>query len=639
MTHENFTEYQTLQKFVSDIANACFISSPTSEEQPVSLVHFLESVRKNIWARIRENLSRSLIECAERLGWPSPINYLTFAVENRNEFEQAFQNLLILQKIEQEFRPRHLHVVEGLYPMQALVQPISNRFKYHFGGDRETNRIDKPEWYLTHILNLVHDHRHFMESVVQALLISGDFTRIDAWAEFTNLLLLIISRKLEETIPTMLPHPSLLAHTIYQTLAFDAALLEAGHDFRKSSTNDVDRGTSDIILRNRDWFEAWLCGERKFADNHYIEIITSPDAWILESIEEHLKGHQTRSTNSARRLCRLIEQITERYCVLPEHSQRCRFLLCIQLPLLNRYHDLIVSSLDAFESFSATLVRAVPGALAMGSSGSDEVNMRPVTTTAIRDVSGIQRLCKAILSAELIQMALRKWDEEPIFVELWDQMNETHTLDASLFEVMIDRFAALITRGQDMIVRQAYGEIESDLKVHLFSDPIDHEPPMQLDVHDHPQSLLVPVTLLSSYLMFIRSIFSRATLADLYRRITSRLADHMLSRQIRYRSKFTSQEGKRLLSEYQLWMESCFAALDGALGGGKARVETPWAKLLQAANLVSSEGDIWIAALNFTFGAMSDTEWAEAMSQIFSSIELARDEVAIILRQRVDCDR
>lgn len=31
----------------------------------------------------------------------------------------------------------------GLYPIQALVQPIAARFKYHFEGTRETNRLDK----------------------------------------------------------------------------------------------------------------------------------------------------------------------------------------------------------------------------------------------------------------------------------------------------------------------------------------------------------------------------------------------------------------------------------------------------------------------------------------------------------------
>ena len=32
---------------------------------------------------------------------------------------------------------------EGLYSIQALVRPISLRFKYHFDGSRQTNRLDK----------------------------------------------------------------------------------------------------------------------------------------------------------------------------------------------------------------------------------------------------------------------------------------------------------------------------------------------------------------------------------------------------------------------------------------------------------------------------------------------------------------
>lgn len=31
----------------------------------------------------------------------------------------------------------------GLYPLQALVIPVSLRFKYHFEGTRQTNRLDK----------------------------------------------------------------------------------------------------------------------------------------------------------------------------------------------------------------------------------------------------------------------------------------------------------------------------------------------------------------------------------------------------------------------------------------------------------------------------------------------------------------
>lgn len=32
---------------------------------------------------------------------------------------------------------------DGLYPLQALIRPIALRFKYHFEGTRQTNRLDK----------------------------------------------------------------------------------------------------------------------------------------------------------------------------------------------------------------------------------------------------------------------------------------------------------------------------------------------------------------------------------------------------------------------------------------------------------------------------------------------------------------
>lgn len=39
---------------------------------------------------------------------------------------------------------------DGLYPLQALVQPITARFKYHFEGKRETNRLDKVNPFTLH---------------------------------------------------------------------------------------------------------------------------------------------------------------------------------------------------------------------------------------------------------------------------------------------------------------------------------------------------------------------------------------------------------------------------------------------------------------------------------------------------------
>jgi RAD50-interacting protein 1 len=79
-------------------------------------------------------------------------------------------------------------------------------------------------------------------------------------------------------MPSLLSHPSLLAHTIYQSLSFDAALIEKGFalsgtsatrgEMRDSQGRSGDlaekwTGVSEVILGRKEWFNAWLAGEKK----------------------------------------------------------------------------------------------------------------------------------------------------------------------------------------------------------------------------------------------------------------------------------------------------------------------------------------------------------------------------------------
>lgn len=77
----------------------------------------------------------------------------------------------------------------------------------------------------------------------------------------------------------------------------------------------------------------------------------------------------------------------------------------MQLPLLESYHGRVSSSLDAFETLSSTLLRAVPGALGGGSSSGDG---RKLTA----GVEGVQRLCKALVSAKYLASAMETWGED-----------------------------------------------------------------------------------------------------------------------------------------------------------------------------------------------------------------------------------
>jgi RINT-1/TIP-1 family len=94
--------------------------------------------------------------------------------------------------------------------------------------------------------------------------------------EFSLHLLPLLTRKLRHTLPRILHHPSLLAHTIYQSLVFDASLRDQGFSLEgttaatgpaESNEGDSKRfaweGISMQILGTKEWFEAWLEGERK----------------------------------------------------------------------------------------------------------------------------------------------------------------------------------------------------------------------------------------------------------------------------------------------------------------------------------------------------------------------------------------
>ncbi|KAI0768609.1 TIP-1 family-domain-containing protein [Trametes elegans] len=661
------TEYEQLQAFVVSVRAACAKVEAVASQPDLHILGFLDAIVEQTWRDIKGVLSARLLEAAEKLKWPLKVDYAAGVPEDRKAFEKAFSDLLTLQEVGVKIRDPAKSKKEGLYAIQALVQPIALRFKYHFEGTRQTNRLDKPEWFFTHVVNESHEHRPFMDSIIQTLLASTEYGTINAWREFSLQLLPMLERKLRRTIPALLSHPPILAHTIYQALAFDTALKDEGFDLpgtTAASADDTDAhwdGISEVILGRKEWFDAWVEGERKFAMDQYFDIISAPDAWLIAEEEEDTDSdisaveRELHPTNSARRVKALVEQVTDRYSPLPQYPQRTRFLIVVQLPLLESYHARISSSLDAFETLSSSLLRAVPGALGAGEGrGGDS---RRLTA----GVEGVQRLCKALVSAKYLANAMDVWGEDLFFLELWAEINRRSNLrtraetvsslpnpnlnedeppEGTIFEELVRHYTALVGRAEEMIVQCVTGEVEAGLKPHLQGGSTQVTPAVGADTPDDialAQTLLGPLALLSSHLTFLRGTLPRATSTSLYRRIASRLATHLLQRQILYRGRARAsvQEGKSVLAEAELWVETCRTALKEE----RARVEAPWRTYLQSARLLAGEGKEWVRVVDATFGTLADTEWEDVMLESVGLCELPREDVQQVLRRREDCDR
>lgn len=47
-------------------------------------------------------------------------------------------------------------------PIFLLLEPLRKRFLFHFCGNKQTNRSDKPEWMFSQILTWIKDHEYFL---------------------------------------------------------------------------------------------------------------------------------------------------------------------------------------------------------------------------------------------------------------------------------------------------------------------------------------------------------------------------------------------------------------------------------------------------------------------------------------------
>ena len=54
-----------------------------------------------------------------------------------------------------------------VWGVDCLLGALDVRFRFHFRSGRKTNRLDKPDWYLSYQLSRLKEHLLFLDAVVQ----------------------------------------------------------------------------------------------------------------------------------------------------------------------------------------------------------------------------------------------------------------------------------------------------------------------------------------------------------------------------------------------------------------------------------------------------------------------------------------
>ncbi|KAK9480824.1 TIP-1 family-domain-containing protein [Lipomyces japonicus] len=403
-----YKDAESALKHYSDLSRLyqlVYEKNKLSDDPTTYLVPFMEQSRLALRASLQDKLSSDLRNSLDAIGWPSKISFKS----DFNEFCSAFTNLILFQ--DSSFVTKNIdgnnNEPSQIIAFEVLIEQLDLRFRYHFEGNRDTNRLDKPEWVFSHVLATVEEHENFLQTVVQGVLRKSVYGQSrQALHEFIYAYLPSVVTKLKSMIPIAMSQPQLLSHIMMETMKFDEALREI-YLFSPFGVNDW-QGLSGMIISNHGWFQGWLTIEKNFALARYREIITAPDAWLVDS--DSAGDAEAKSTKSALRLRYLLETITDRYKSLRSFTHKVNFLMDIQVFVLDSYHGRISASLDAFESLTSSLVRAV--------SGVHEDDRQKM----VEGISGIERLCRAYCSAFSIRDALNDWGEDIFFLELYEEI-------------------------------------------------------------------------------------------------------------------------------------------------------------------------------------------------------------------------
>ena len=145
------------------------------------------------------------------------------------------------------------------------MKAFALRFRYHFEGERPTNRVDKPEWYLTHLVKLFDEYAPLFSEYIQDILDQNGLAARDAVQEFITAVLPVLKRKVDLDMPIVSAQGPLSSHLVEELSKFDILLREEYMYAPYGQDPSQWRGVTHEILtqNNGEFFNNWLSAEKQ----------------------------------------------------------------------------------------------------------------------------------------------------------------------------------------------------------------------------------------------------------------------------------------------------------------------------------------------------------------------------------------
>ncbi|KXS21317.1 hypothetical protein M427DRAFT_142419 [Gonapodya prolifera JEL478] len=529
------------------------LSAQDSGGTPTSVLQELaaKGVEKG-WESLLPVLTNDFKSSFAPLGWPAQLQDLSKLPKSAlQQFKAGLVDLLRVQRAGRakpaSIMParkilsltantaNHTLPVEPIVALEALTDPVVLRLRYHFGGGRGTDRVDKPEWIFQYILRQFDSLRPFLARVVQQVLNSEGLGEYNVESEFFVYLLHPLLAKLRRLSPILRSNPHFLPHHAAECIRFDVkAEFIIPPEYEFSCTRVI---TDDPVT-----FEAWIAAEEQAAKHSFEKVLHRDKGWEVA---------ENGTTHVAEAFVGLLEGITSRYSSLPSLRSRAAFVSRVQLPLagdfLARLQELHEAHLRSI-SLIGGLVGAVGGVR-------QQAKNETKSTRSVED-DGILDLCRWANSAGFVADSLSWWEDSVFFVTLWEEMRaEAIALDTSretseerrapdsLFGGIIEGYKALEGRLLGSIVEEVVTLVANQMRQYVQRR--DWFYPVESITPAASVELGPALSSLSNIIDVLRANLSESSCSSVVGKIAARLDERVLTN-VAFTHTFSDAGGAQL---------------------------------------------------------------------------------------------
>ncbi|KAI0433177.1 RINT-1 family protein [Xylaria sp. FL1042] len=549
------------------------------------LVEHVEKTTDALWKEMKDIMSQEMEAVLRSRNWPQGVDTNS---EMDSEWLQCFEKLVDLQVPEVLYS----ETIVTLLPFEAMAKPFSQWFRFQFMGNNATSTPQAfGTFCIPQFISLIDKWEGFFRENVGHILFSrfrdtsvGEMSiYVDPASALVTALLPVMREKIESVLEDGLEKPQFLSSLMIQIMNLDDDL-RSRFNYDGGNLEEGWSGLASEVLNKH--FDAWLKAEKEFALERFRAILNSADARNIDY--DYSTPGKMKPTYGAVRVADLLRTINSQYERVRRFSHKLRFLIDIQLEILDEYHDRLKDSLDTYSAITSTIGRTLHG-------------VTREQAAALEGTGAFETLCKVLGSSDHIVATLKDWSNEEFFITLWEELqararknSDQETLAGGMsHEAVKDRISSAVgTDGDTGILFDetiaAYSFRRKTAEEYLVSALIDsHQKAFRpylgkpqwttisSDMNPEPSQLAItaeldePLKIIKRNLTFLANALSTAVYRRIWRTALERLQE-MLWGEVLLKQNFTTLGAAQFVRDLQ----ALFSLVDRYLPDGSLIMAT-----------------------------------------------------------------